>query len=266
MAGENDSWDDSDNSDGKDAPAMSAEDKKIVDAVKATGIGTDELVGRAARDYKREQTELAEQQGTGSNKGDNSEDAPLSKQETENVARNAAQVQVVAATNQAKFEAFVAHKVASGLGDGVSARRLKSIGNDVAAEMKKNLNLATMSTEQFQDELVKATDLVIKLEMEDARKITGTTEDIEDMAKRLTSQATASNSGKTGGVSHKPSVAGDRDDDEYENSSGTMNLDPDDMTFGMDTEGHITFPTEDQCTAVRDKEMAAFNKKTKAGR
>ena len=260
MSGENDSWNDDDSS-SSDKTTISAEDQNILDTVKASGVSVNELTGRAVRDLQREKTDAATK--TQDQTDDNSNaDKPLTKAEIEQVSRNAAQITVAASKNQQKFEAQIDAVVQAddGLGKNVSARKLARIHDDVAKELGKNINLANLSTDQFNEELIKATKVVVKEEKEDAQQITGT-EDTAEMASRLAAQANSTNSGKTGGVSNKASVPEGSEND-YEDGILQTNMDPDELVFGTDTK----WPTEDQANRQRDKELAAHDKKVKAGR
>lgn len=263
MAGENDSWNDDDNSNDSEKGTISAGDQEILDTVKASGVSVKELTGRAVRDLQREKSDAAAANKNQDQAVDNSsDDKPLSKAETEQIARNAAQVTVATAKNQQRFESQINEIVQAddGLGKNISARKLLRIHDDVGRELGKNINLANLSSEQFNEELIKATKQVIKEEKEDAQRITGS-EDTQDMASRLAAQANSTNSGKSGGVSNKASVAEGTDDDLGE-SSGHLNVDPDNMEFGIDTK----WPSEDQANRIRDKELAAHDKRVRAGR
>lgn len=261
MAKENDSWDDSSSSDdSKDAATITSEQQEILDKVAASGVSVDELTGRAARDYKREREDAGQPKPDPKKEDAGSGDKAMTKEEIEATVRNTTQNQIAVANNQQRFRERIAviARSETGLGKNVSARKLRSIEDDIATELQKNLNLSTLSQTQFDEELDKVTKQVVADERKEALEMVGSDE-TADLAGRLAAQATAGNSGKSGGVSNKHSVPSGGDDGI---SYGELSDNPEEQEFGMDTKWH----SDDQAANIRDREMTAFDKSNTAGR
>lgn len=248
---------DSDSGDDQAAKEV-AENKAIADKVRATGVTVDEVVSRAARD--------AQTQRDNSQTDDSTDtpdpDAPVTQKDVAKIqeeARQAARVEMNTATNEQKIMARidVVTKSADGLGSKVSERKMKQIHNAVSVELKKNMNMATMSNEQFYSEIDRIAKEVVDEEKKEARNIVGADEN-EEMASRLTSQRDATNSGSVGGVS-KPSTAGGGGG---QASSSGDNDDPENPKYGIGT----SWPTTDEADRLRDEEMDAFHESVRSGR
>lgn len=248
---------DGDDQAAKDAAQESAGNKAIADKVKATGVTTDELISRAARDV---QTQRDSSQSDDS-KVQQDPDEPLTKKDIAHIqedARQVARLEMNTETNKQKIAARIdaVTKSSAGLGSKIPQRKLMQVQQAVSVELKKNMNLATLSDEQFYTEIDRITKEVVAEEKEDARSIVGANED-EEMTSRLKAQRDATNSGSTGGVS-KPSTTGGKS---QADSSGE-NIDPDNPKYGIGTD----WPTVDEADRIRDQEMDEFHRSAASGR